>query len=409
MKYFSYVACRFCWMLVLLASISASACKNDAKRPAESAANPVNAATPDQPKAPKPENFLYAVMVNDLLLRSGPDGNSSAIAKLQEADFVVGTGNASANEEEIELRGLTYTDHYYEVSTTTPEQHKGWAFGGGLALIYTGDHAGSPDLGKLTQLATVFKNLKPSDLNSGKKAWDYVNTHFANANGALADAAYILYDRFARRMENEGQFYRITEKMQWSEADFKAIYDNTFDLNSRPQTKQLADNVFSLETGEGMVFPIPDYHRIEAFFAPKVSPAMQAYLAQRVKEHKDPESEDGGLAIDLPTLAERAVFWEQFNQANPYFPLNDETLESQRWMLLSLTNGMDNTPISDYETKRIRDDFKNIWAETAKKYPNTEAGRKCKEIYDLCAAEGWQHTKAVEDWHIQMTEALYKQ
>ena len=91
------------------------------------------------------------------------------------------------------------------------------------------------------------------------------------------------------------------------------------------------------------------------------------------------------------------VFWEKFNQANPYFPLSAETAESQRWMRRVLLNGADNTPASDYETDAINEDFKNVWAYTQQKFPDTEIGKACKQLAELCAAEGWKRTKKVED------------
>ena len=78
-------------------------------------------------------------------------------------------------------------------------------------------------------------------------------------------------------------------------------------------------------------------------------------------------------------------------------PLHDETRESERWMHLVLVNGSDNTPVFQYETRAISDDFKKVWNYILHRYPGTELAKTVREITDLCAAEGWKRTKKVED------------
>jgi hypothetical protein len=385
-----------------------SACGDLPKAPPPPGTNTVN--TPP-PAITKPEVFLYAVHVDNLLLREQPNKQGNVLAKLKEGDFVTGSGEKSANKEEAMLRGITYEEPYYRATTTTPEQQQGWVYGGGVSLVYTGPRATSPDLGRLTQLAAFFKTLDTKKINSGKKAWDYVAQNFADATGPLADAAYIMLMRFGRRMEFEGEFYKYTDIMadKWTPEDFTAIYNNTFDMNKYPVTKELAANGFVLETGEGMVFPVPDWTKQNAFFQSKVTPPMQAYLTQTALEKKDLESEDGGLVISLDQLAERAIFWEKFNATHPYFPLADETKSSQRWMTDTFVTGMDNTPVVDFETKGINPDFQKAWAAVQQKYPGTKLAQVCKDVMAQFAASGNKYTEQVEQWQTEYLQKLYEE
>jgi hypothetical protein len=381
-----------------------TSCKQDTKK-SDSTATTTPAASATMAK---PAVWLYAVTVDNLRMRQAPDQKAAQVTTISEGDFVVGEGKASPNTEEIELRGVLFNEPYYEVTGTTPEQHKGWAYGGGLRLVYTGSAEKSPDLGKLTQLANHFKSLDVKKLESNKKAWDYLTANFADASGASADAAYIMYEGFSRRMQFEGELYKITEAMTWSTEDMEAVYNMTFDMNKNPKTKQFADYGFRLATAEGMVFPVTDLSRVQAFFQPKLTPPMQAFMNQRVIEDKSQDSSDGGLIIPLDELAGRAAFWENFNKNNPWFPLSIETKESERWMLASILNGMNNTPIADYETKQINEDFKKLWTDIQQKYPGTNLAAQCKTLADLCAAEGWKQTARVEEWQTKTMEALYK-
>lgn len=378
------------WAIVL------SACKQDAKQ--------ANTNSAPDPASVKPEVWLYVTTVDKLNMRDQPDKNGKVVAQLAEGEFAEGTGEVSANKEEVTLRGLTYLEPYFKVVAGTTEQKTGWVFGGALQRIYAGSRAESPDRVKLSQLTGFLKTLDTKKLESGKKAWDFVSVNFAGATGSLADAAFILLEHFLRRMEHEGEFYKLIEKMNWSDEDYEAIAANKFDMNKYPLAKSLAENGFELAEGEGMVFPVTDWNKLQAFFGAKAGPAMKKYLDQQTSERNTPAWDDGGIIISLEMLADRAAFWEKFNRENPYFVLNEQTRESERWTRLVLVNGADNTPTFDYETQAISEDFKKVWAYIQQKYPGTTLAAKSKEIADLCAAEGWKRTKQVEDWQTKYAE-----
>lgn len=371
----------------LLGALAFSACKQEAKPASSATTTPAPATTPTAATT-KPETWLYLVTVDNLLLRDQPTKNGSkVVAKFAQAEFVTGPGERSANKEEATLRNMPYNEPYYRVTSTTPEQHSGWAYGGGLLPVYAGPNATSPDLGRLVQFATFLKTLNTKKLDSGKKAWNYVSANLSDATGPLADATYLMLEFFLRRMDAEGGFYSLTEELQWSENDYQAVADNTFDMNKYPQTKSLAANGFTLDEGEGMVFPVVDWQRLVGFFQPKTTPAMQQYLGQWALEQKDLDSDDGGLAIPMEQMVDRAVFWERFNQANPYFINQSITRESESWNTLVLVNGMDNTPIC-YSEGELNEEAPKAWAYAQQKYPGTTVAKWCKEMSDLCAANG---------------------
>jgi hypothetical protein len=389
------------WALCAVALLAA-ACKQENKT-AATAATATAPAGQTTPTA-KPEIELFAVMVDKLNLRDQPNKNGKVLYQFAEGDFAEGSGGVSKEREEASLRGISYFEPYHQVTSTTPEQHSGWAYGGGLRRVYAGPRAESPDLGKLTQFSTFLKTLNSKKLESGKKAWDYVRANFADSKGSLADAAFILLEQFLFRMEREGEFYQLTEKINWKEADYRAVFANEFDMKTYPLTQSLADNGFTLATAEGMVFPTVDWRQLGAFFTPKASPAMQSYLRQSLIEHGPALFDDGGIIAPLDMVAERAVFWERFNQQNPYFPRREETEETEYWMRLILINGADNTPSYDFETLAITEDYKKCWADILQKHPGTKLAAKAKEINDLCAAEGWKRTAKVEAWQEKFAE-----
>lgn len=382
-----------------------SACGSDSQ-PANTAATP--AVSTEDPKI-KPEVYLFATTVDKLNLREEPNKNGKVITQLGEGDFVESTGEVSVNKEEAQLRGITYLEPYFKVTSTTPEQHNGWAYGGALQRVYAGSRPNSPDLGKLSQFTMFLKTLDAKKLESGKKAWDYVKFNLSSATGSLADATFILLEQYLFRMEREGEFYTLTEKITWTDQDYMDIHDNKFDMNRYPATKPLAENGFRLATGEGMVFPVVDWNQLSAFFSGKVTASMATYLKEETTENNETMYNDGGIIVPLQEIADRAASWEKFNKDNPYFVRKEETIESERWMRLIMVNGSDNTPTFDYESQMIREDFKNVWVYIAQKYPGTQLAAVTKELSDLCASEGWKRTKKVEDWQVKFAESQYVQ
>ena len=269
------------------------------------------------PPAPKPEVYLYLVSVDKLNLRDQPNKNGKVVTQFAEGDFVEGPGEISANKEEVTLRGIPFNEPYFKVTTTTPEQHTGWAYSAGLVPVYAGSRSIAPDLGKLTQFSVFLKTLNVKKLDSGKKAWDYVSQNLGNAQGTLADAVYIMLEHFLFRMEAEGNFYELAEKIKWQDSDYDAIQEEKFDMQKYPLTQQMAENGFRLEVGEGMIFPVIDWAKFGTFFAGKMTPPMKNYLEQNIAEQRDQIWSDGGIIIPLEAVADRAAWWEKFNKANP--------------------------------------------------------------------------------------------
>ena len=361
-----------------------------------------------QPIAVKPELQLYMVKVDNLLLRNLPSKTGSQmVTKFASGDFVEGTGVVSEQKEEATIQNMVLIEPYIEVVSTTPEQKKGWAYGGALLPVYSGARNTTPDLGVLSQFSMALKGMNTKKLDSGKKAWDAATKSFSNASGALADAGFVMLQHFMMRLEMDGQFYNMTEAINWSDDDYKAMADDKFDMNKYPATKSLAENGFTTGMGEGQVFPITDFKKLHAFFALKCSPAFKIFLDQELLEFSNQAWDDGGIVVPLEQIADRAIFWEKFNQTNPYFLLKDRTQESERWTALVVHNGANNTQVYNYDTKEVMDDYKKLWAYVIQKYPGTALANSIKTLQDLYASEGWKLTPKVEAWIKDYTQKMY--
>jgi hypothetical protein len=394
---------------ILLFALIFAQCKSETKAPSNTSATATAPSVSTTVAASeRPEQFLYVVETDNLLLRDQPSQQSSkVITKFKVGTILTGAGIVSSNKETATIRGMELTEPFIQVSSISPEVQQGWAFGGALQAIYTGSKANSPDLVKLGQLATYLNTLNPKKQDSGKKAWDFVKSSFANANGSLADAALILLEKFMRRMELEGDYYTITEKMKWAETDYEDIANEKFDMNKYPQTKAFAENGLRLEVAEGMYFPISDFQNFSQFFGNKVTPAMKSWLSQSLLEQKDAMSSDGGIIIPLEQVADRAVFWSKFNTENPWFPYSAQTIESEKWLHLVLATGTNNSNVFGEEEK-VTPEFTAMWKYILDKYPGTKAAQIAKDMTDLMAASQGKRNEAVNTYQEKLAQEYEK-
>ncbi len=344
----------------------------------------------------KPEYFLYAVRIDDLPLRKKPEKDATIVAHLAEGELMVGEGERSAFREEQTLRGILYTAPYVRVRRFKDENQAGWAYDAGLVELYAGRRELSPDPAAIQAFIRHLQGLDIRDLSSGAKAWRYVEKHFDNVSKSLADAIFLLLEPFLRRMEVEGELWKLTEnRLPFTEADAQAVYQGRFDYSKYPITAALDSNGFRLAWGEGMFFPVVNWERLRNFFGPRVSPAMQKYIAQRLAEYNTPIYRDNALVVPLEAVAEMAVWWEKFNLRYPYFVRRDETKESEAWLRLVLLNGTDNTPVFSAETEEVSQAYRSAWEYVLQQHPKTILAQRVREMVDACAAGNWKRTEKV--------------
>jgi len=348
---------------------------------------------------------IYAVTVNDLRLRAEPNGQSAVLTQLPEGALVESLGEVSAQKEEVELRGRLWLEPYYLVMA--PSKQKGWLYGGGLLRVYSGDGKTMPDYRVLEDFSQKLAALDIKQVESGKAAYGIARAAFANADVPTADAGSLLLENFLKRMLFDGELYRYTDSEKWGDMKLvNSVYEGTFDLNTFPETKQLAEGGFLLMAAEGSVFPEVNYRTLSMLFSGKLSPSLQAYYDQTAKETDKPVWDDGGIILPLPEIADRAAWWERFTKDNPTFVQREAARFNAAYLIHSITNGGDNTPIFDYEKEEIAPEFRAVWKTVQQKYPGTRLAEMCGRIEKAAEASNWKMTPEVEAELEQLTKAL---
>ena len=117
-------------LFVLLLPL-AFACNNDRTTTKTEGITP-ESSDPQRPEEPTTSvaPTVLQPWVDQLNMRDKPSTSGKVIAKLPIRSELTVTGNESDREETIVLRGVAYTDRWYEVMTT--DDQTGWVFGGAV-------------------------------------------------------------------------------------------------------------------------------------------------------------------------------------------------------------------------------------------------------------------------------------
>jgi len=114
------------FLLIVLAFFGLAAC-NDDKPNLTTAQLTENVEEQEQSQN---EEVVYFSWLEGLNVRARPDLSAKVVAKINPADTLVKTGRRSPEKSVVVLRGLAYSDHWYEVKL--PEQKTAWVFGGAI-------------------------------------------------------------------------------------------------------------------------------------------------------------------------------------------------------------------------------------------------------------------------------------
>lgn len=360
------------------------------------------------PKTTEPTVEVYAVTRENFRLRDKPSMTvAKKIGLLSYGDFLLYLDEKTTERTTVTLGMRTYDEPFYKVKDLGSDNTEGWMHGSGMLRIFKGGKSTFPNFDVLEDFGKKIGALPFKQLKSSQKALEYAEKSLATADAATADALYIILEDFLRRNEMEGSFYNMTEGVfEPTNKEWEQIFNGTFDMSKIAALKPLADAGYRLNTAEGALFPSLDYAKLARLFSPKVSEPMQTYLAMQVEEDSNRATEDAGIVLPLKDLADRAIAKEIFTKQNPNFPIKVVFSDAQ-WTQFLLLCGADNTPIYDWESKKVRPEVKENWAYILATYPDSDLAKLVKERKLGIAAEGNLVTDKAQEFCGSMAKRIW--
>lgn len=131
---------------------------------------------------------------------------------------------------------------------------------------------------------------------------------------------------------------------------------SNMDLDVEKESKKVEELGLSVDSEEGMPFYCVNWHYLYREFNPVLSKNMQAFIDYRTK-HRDKITYDAGLAIDYRELAERIIDAEKVI-AKGNFVMREYMIDELSYECFWFMNGLDNTPVFDWETKVLYNENK---------------------------------------------------
>ena len=246
----------------------------------------------------------------------------------------------------------------------------------------------------LLQFDRFVDGLDTQLVESAGQALDTFKLLFKSQPAEASDTALYIFKQFHQRVAQYTYDHMEADSINYEQI----LYGK--DENGKPYTlsqkqiarkKALDQNGFLLASSEGQMFIDPNQQFIATQFGQYVSAPMKQYLTQVGKEQKDGFEVDAGLTIEPKELADRAIWWENFSRStgNTRFLYAKEATKQYGYILYTVMNGMDNTPVSDIASDsagatvyQLGAYFNTAWAHLKDKYPGAKTTQVVMPYYN---------------------------
>ena len=132
----------------------------------------------------------------------------------------------------------------------------------------------------------------------------------------------------------------------------------------REEVTRLFKSKLKLINLEGQYYPIIDYEKIKQYNN-YISDEIKEYIAIKAMDSNGPVVADGGLTISYDELAGRIIKTEEYISKYSGGQRYEVMLGLYRDRLNMYLNGLPNTPIANYETKKIYQDVFESYKKTS--------------------------------------------
>lgn len=228
-----------------------------------------------------------------------------------------------------------------------------------------------PSLATYTDTLTKLDKSAPGTIEHAVRLYGML----APDDSTSADSSASALMRFVQEVvtrENDRFFKDTTDYLPLLDPASNTLTDKQKALKTNLHTNQLK----LVSNGEGGVYLVPYYETILPALKSKTSAPVDTYLDLMAKEDTTPTILDAGIVIEMPELVDRLVTGEQLTTQKLPKRFKAEAARLNQFYLHALVMGADNTPVFDYETSLLNEEFKKAYDYLLAKYPSTQAASK---------------------------------
>ena len=337
-----------------------------------------------QPVEIKETVTYYITTVDNLRAREGQQKSSKVLAKLKEGTIVKYLNEASEVKETVTLRGKSYTEPYRKVLIN--EVTEAWIYGGGVDVFHSGEDI--DDIASINNFKSFIKGMASMQISNGNAVLKKL-MQLSSENPSTNDALYFLSKDYMDKLSFQGSLDLDKEGVNM-EDDYASIVDRTYDMNSSRIGKEAEENGFLLTATEGMIGYVTDQYALEGAIGGIFSPEVKEYIRLKKNEYKHRLFSDAGISGTLEDLMNDAISWSNFVERYPNFAKAKESKRTQEYLQQSLFYGTENTPAYDFESRKAKQEFKDIWNTTLETYPNAPFAKELYTHIQNLEANDWK-------------------
>ncbi|WP_232289049.1 hypothetical protein [Paenibacillus sp. Aloe-11] len=180
---------------------------------------------------------------------------------------------------------------------------------------------------------------------------------------------------------------------------FTNLISRTKDASLKKLLVQTRDAGFKLETAEGMFYPVINYEKYTVF-SKYTTADIRSYIHIMAIESGQAAIKDGALRIGYQQLAGRVLAQEAFLNQYPHSNRTKAVKSLYEMYYFYTFYGTNNTPLFDYETKKIQPNAKKGYQLVIQRNPDSKSAyiQKLKAFVTLLDQNGDKQTTQVSAW-----------
>ena len=262
---------------------------------------------------------------------------------------------------------------------------------------------------QLLEYGFYLAGLNPDDFDSLFQGAEYFKKNISQRSEFLRVVGYLQYRAFCEYLVSRAG--RIMESRWRMEEEWR----------KSPHPTERKENIYSPTQDEelllhrdvdafkknGIAVRQPgEEEGWEAHFRPDfISEHIGQFLPEYIRQYLILDNRgtmrfpfvDAALCMPFEECGERARGWEIYAEKHPdsFYAVKAE----QRFSILFgvFRHGVDNTPITDFERKKLIPEVKTAWANYIKKHAGSKSAERLKTRYEFFAQHNFKWSKELED------------
>ncbi|MBM7853865.1 hypothetical protein JOC37_000230 [Desulfohalotomaculum tongense] len=164
---------------------------------------------------------------------------------------------------------------------------------------------------------------------------------------------------------------------------------------------EIVNGGYKFASFEGELYPIIDYEYFKKYI-PYLPEDMIAYIEVMSLESNKPMANDAGLVISWDQLAYRTLKADRFLLKYPESARQKQMADLYMMYLGAYMHGLDNTPIFDWETKKLSSEVLNSYQKTISQHKETGTAQIISEYLQLIEKNNFKIDHKILDQGYQL-------